>query len=118
MCLLPFGSESQIHSRPSNVALARHLICHDLQEPHTSSGVCYPQHVPMLPLQDAPAKDAHAKFVKAVKNAEAVISKRNSNRSPTSRATNPADGGLPYTLLLPSSQPGRTGRGIPYSTSI
>ena len=47
---------------------------------------------------------------------EAQIEVRNT--SGTSVVRTRADGGLPYELMIPSSDKGITGRGIPYSISI
>jgi lipoxygenase len=50
------------------------------------------------------------------KNVEPEIDRRNADPANVSR--NPATGGMRYTLLYPSSDPGVTMQGVPYSISI
>jgi lipoxygenase len=64
---------------------------------------------------DPRAHDAFARFSAAVQAAERAIAARNAD--PALKARNGA-GVMPYELLLPSSGPGKTGRGIPNSISI
>lgn len=66
-------------------------------------------------------KDIFDKFVVKINQAEAAIEARNKagamgNKKYLSR--NPAEGGMKYTLMLPSSEQGVTMRGVPYSISI
>jgi hypothetical protein len=51
-----------------------------------------------------------------VLDSERIIAERNASASSVVR--NPAKNGLPYMYLIPSSSPGITGRGVPYSISI
>jgi lipoxygenase/linoleate 9S-lipoxygenase len=55
-------------------------------------------------------------FIDEVSALEKEIEKRNAD--PTNTSRNPALRGMAYTLLLPSSAPGVTMRGVPYSISI
>jgi lipoxygenase len=64
-------------------------------------------------VQDSQALEHHKVFVEAVKRCEATFEERNASDS-LMRGT----GTLPYTFMLPSSGPGRTGRGVPYSITV
>nr|XP_007135508.1 hypothetical protein PHAVU_010G135100g [Phaseolus vulgaris]ESW07502.1 hypothetical protein PHAVU_010G135100g [Phaseolus vulgaris] len=64
---------------------------------------------------DQKAKDLFKKFTEQLKDIESKISERNNNKELRNR-TGPVK--LPYTVLLPSSEPGITFRGIPNSVSI
>ena len=66
--------------------------------------------------QDAAAIKVQQQFVKEMQSIEAKIEALNA--SGTSVVRSRKDGGLPYELLIPSSDKGVTGRGIPYSISI
>ncbi len=68
------------------------------------------------PHQDGKAKVKHAAFLKALQAASQEIDRRNASGEYNTR--NKGDAGIPYTLMLPSSGPGVTGRGVPYSISI
>eukprot|EP00245_Coleochaete_scutata_P012564 TRINITY_DN4898_c0_g1_i1.p1 TRINITY_DN4898_c0_g1~~TRINITY_DN4898_c0_g1_i1.p1 ORF type:complete len:946 (-),score=203.41 TRINITY_DN4898_c0_g1_i1:850-3687(-) len=64
-------------------------------------------------------KAARAKYdqhVARVTKIEGIIAERNAD--PHSVVRSPAKGGLPYKLLIPSSEPGVTGQGVPTSISI
>lgn len=69
-------------------------------------------------VQDPKAKEVHAKFVKAMEEAEEVMIKRNEDAASRTRSL-PA--GMEYTLLYPSTKTrditpqnrGMTGRGVP-----
>ena len=60
---------------------------------------------------------AFEKFKNAIDGIEEDIAKRNADPN-AGPAVNPDRGGMPYTLLAPSSAKGVTGRGVPYSISI
>jgi hypothetical protein len=63
--------------------------------------------------QDEEAVQAHRVFASRMQHVEKLLEQRNlSNSKMRGTCT------LPYTWMLPSSEPGRTGRGVPYSTSI
>ncbi|KAL9304332.1 hypothetical protein ACSQ67_021595 [Phaseolus vulgaris] len=64
---------------------------------------------------DQKAKDLFKTFTEQLKHIENNISERNNNKELRNR-TGPVK--LPYTVLLPSSEPGITFRGIPNSVSI
>jgi len=64
---------------------------------------------------DEDAKDLFKTFTEQLKEIESEISERNHNKELKNR-TGPIK--LPYTLLLPTSKPGMTFRGIPNSVSI
>ncbi|ESW07507.1 hypothetical protein PHAVU_010G135600 [Phaseolus vulgaris] len=64
---------------------------------------------------DQDAKDLFKTFTEQLKEIESDISERNHNKELKNR-TGPIK--LPYTLLLPTSEPGMTFRGIPNSVSI
>jgi hypothetical protein len=55
-------------------------------------------------------------FVKDIKDVEQQIDAHNKDPKRISRSADSS--GIPYTLLYPSSKPGVTGQGIPYSISI
>jgi hypothetical protein len=56
-------------------------------------------------------------FIQDIKqNVEPEIERRNAD--PANLTRNAAAQGLPYTLLFPSSGPGVTMQGVPYSISI
>jgi hypothetical protein len=61
-------------------------------------------------------KAIQARFAAAAAATETIINARNSVDTNKSRDRDSL--GLPYRLLLASSGPGRTGRGVPYSVSI
>ncbi|BAT98354.1 hypothetical protein VIGAN_09200100 [Vigna angularis var. angularis] len=61
------------------------------------------------------AKDLFRRFTDDLRKIENEISDRNSNEGLKNR-TGPVK--MPYTLLLPTSKPGMTFRGIPNSVSI
>jgi hypothetical protein len=72
-----------------------------------------------LPLQetDPAVKAVFESFATDIKdNVEPEINQRNADPANISR--NPATAGMPYTLLYPSSGPGVTMKGVPYSISI
>jgi len=70
-----------------------------------------------LPLDSDPKVKALFKsFITEVAGHEAEITRRNNDPKNISR--NPGSQGMAYTLLLPSSEPGVTMRGVPYSISI
>lgn len=58
---------------------------------------------------------AFEKFTKKTKEIEVLIQARNSDKSLKNR-TGPVQ--IPYELLLPTSTPGMTGKGVPNSVSI
>ncbi|KAK7381793.1 hypothetical protein VNO80_00340 [Phaseolus coccineus] len=64
---------------------------------------------------DQNAKDLFKTFTEQLKHIESNISERNNNKELRNR-TGPVK--FPYTVLLPSSEPGMTFRGIPNSVSI
>ena len=64
---------------------------------------------------DQNAKDVFETFTKTLAEIEKKISERNNNQELKNR-TGPAK--FPYTVLLPTSEPGLTFRGIPNSVSI
>ncbi|KAG6544842.1 hypothetical protein Mapa_013532 [Marchantia paleacea] len=66
-------------------------------------------------------KDLQKKFKKFSDSASALqktIQKRNKSAQSMSWSNRIGYSSLAYTLLLPSSEPGMTGMGVPYSTSI
>ncbi|KAL4195765.1 hypothetical protein AMTRI_Chr04g242710 [Amborella trichopoda] len=64
---------------------------------------------------DPRAFDAYRKFSAEVQRVERVIQERNADMRFPNRC---GAGVLPYELLIPSSGPGATGRGVPNSVSI
>jgi lipoxygenase len=67
--------------------------------------------------QDADAKKLHRHvFLKSLEDAKETIEQRNNDPQRLSRSFD--KGGLPYKYMLPSSGPGNTGQGVPYSVSI
>jgi hypothetical protein len=74
---------------------------------------------PQLPLQESDARvnRVFGEFIKELKQqVEPEINRRNTDPANISRSR--AANGLPYTLLIPSSGPGVTMQGVPYSISI
>eukprot|EP00884_Botryococcus_braunii_P022835 jgi/Botrbrau1/9235/Bobra.0028s0030.1 len=64
-------------------------------------------------IRDEDAVEAHRAFAYRMQHLERVMEQRNLSNSKIRGTCT-----LPYTWMLPSSEPGRTGRGVPYSTSI
>ncbi|GMY16386.1 Linoleate 13S-lipoxygenase 2-1, chloroplastic [Fagus crenata] len=60
-------------------------------------------------------KAAFEKFTGRLKELEGTIDERNANRDLKNRC---GAGVVPYELLKPFSEPGVTGKGVPYSISI
>jgi hypothetical protein len=67
----------------------------------------------MYATQDEDAITAHRKFATRVQQLERVFAARNAGESKMRGGCT-----LPYTWMMPDSEPGHTGRGVPYSTSI
>eukprot|EP00245_Coleochaete_scutata_P002442 TRINITY_DN1320_c0_g5_i1.p1 TRINITY_DN1320_c0_g5~~TRINITY_DN1320_c0_g5_i1.p1 ORF type:complete len:954 (-),score=179.98 TRINITY_DN1320_c0_g5_i1:764-3625(-) len=65
---------------------------------------------------DDKAREIYNKHVDIIMEVEKEIEIRNENKNSTVRSK--SQGGLPYTLLTPTSGKGKTGRGIPNSVSI
>ncbi len=67
-------------------------------------------------MQDDRVKPVHDNFLQDLQAAAEEVDRRNSSGEHKTR--NMGDCGIPYTLMLPTSGPGVTGRGVPYSISI
>jgi lipoxygenase len=65
--------------------------------------------------EDPFIKTAFERFNGRLKELEQIIDERNSNNDFKNRV---GAGIVPYELLKPFSQPGVTGKGVPYSVSI
>jgi len=67
-------------------------------------------------LKEEPAiKTAFERFSGRLKELEGIIDKRNTDKRFKNRS---GAGIVPYELLKPFSEPGVTGKGVPYSISI
>jgi hypothetical protein len=83
---------------------------------------CLPARLAPVPrLLDSTARKANQGFIDAMKRLENDIEKRNADSANWARfglAFRDKADPMPYTLLSPSSRPGVTMRGVPYSVSI
>lgn len=76
-----------------------------------------------LPMFLHPLFASNTRFINALAAAHVTFVNRNADTTRWTRAGSAGDGAssskpLPYTLLYPSSGPGVTMRGVPYSVSI
>ncbi|XP_050276549.1 linoleate 13S-lipoxygenase 2-1, chloroplastic-like isoform X6 [Quercus robur] len=100
---------------PSQLQATRIMAVLDILSNHSPDEEYLGEKIEPSWAEDPVIKAAFEKFHESLKELERIIDERNSN----SRFKNRNGAGIvPYELLKPFSQPGVTGKGVPYSISI
>ncbi|KAJ4724166.1 Lipoxygenase [Melia azedarach] len=104
-----------LHCFPSKIQATKVMIVLDTLSSHSPDEEYLGKHMEQPWAADPVIKAAFERFSGRLKNIEAIIDSRNANENLHNRN---GAGVVPYELLKPTSGPGVTGKGVPYSISI
>ncbi|KAJ4724168.1 Lipoxygenase [Melia azedarach] len=104
-----------LHCFPSKIQATKVMLTMDTLSSHSPDEEYVGKHVEQPWAADPVIKAAFERFSGSLKEIEGIIDARNANECLHNRN---GAGVVPYELLKPTSGPGVTGKGIPYSISI
>ncbi|KAK7306731.1 hypothetical protein VNO77_44687 [Canavalia gladiata] len=100
---------------PSQIQATLVMVILNLLSDHSPDEEYIGQYVESSWVENPTIKEAFERFSSKLKEIEGIIDSRNANSNLKNRH---GAGVVPYELMKPFSQPGVTGKGVPYSISI